>query len=642
MSKILVIVESPAKTKTLRKFLGEGFDVDSSVGHIRDLPKKEMGFDLETLKPNYEISKDKKQVVARLRKKAKAASKVLLATDLDREGEAIAWHLKQVLGLNKKPYGRIVFQEITRSAIQHALNNESDLNMAYVAAQETRRLLDRFVGYSVSPWLTNALPGNGNLSAGRVQTVALLIVCNRHDEIANFIPEPYFVIKAQLNSEGDEWTAELDPDSINIDGVESKENTNVPKGHLTNTYHAERISDFLLEKGSLKIVDIEETESIVKAPPPFTTSTIQQAASNALGFNPKLTMTVAQRLYEMGKITYMRTDTTNLSDEAIQNIRSWLSSYQKSKQVPEPLFPQKPNKFQSKSGAQEAHEAIRPSDIFDLGKDIEGRTEQDTERMQQLYRLIWKRAVASQMSPAVYDKTTVTLNSAIDPENNSRPYTLKATGRVLKRKGWRMLQGSDQTAEKSGDGRNQLLPVLKPNTSAKVMSVDADSRQTKPKPYYNEASLVDALEKEGIGRPSTYAATIETLQNKKYVISTKAKSNKKVLMPTELGLLVIDTVRGKFQFSEIPYTRNIEEQLDAITHRKATLPDVLSAQIKQLSSEIDALGGVPKRNMKQKPQVVKELCPECGEGQVVARNGRTGPFGGCTNYPKCKYTEELE
>ena len=636
-------MESPAKTKTLKKFLGPGFDVDSSVGHIRDLPAKEMGFDLETLKPNYVVNPDKKQVVGRLRKKTKAASKVLLATDLDREGESIAWHLKQALGLKNKPYGRIVFSEITKTAVQNALQNERDINMSFVAAQETRRLLDRFVGYTVSPWLSNTLPGNGRLSGGRVQTVALMIVCNRFKEIENFIPETYFVIKAQLNSDGSEWSAQLEPESINIHALDKKENTNVPKGHLVSEYHAQRISDFLLESKTLSIVDVEEKESKSKAPAPFTTSSLQQAASNALSFNPKLTMSVAQSLYEDGLITYMRTDTTNLSSEAVDSIRLWLSKYQEAQQIPGKIIPDTPNTFTSKADAQEAHEAIRPSDFFNMGRNIEGRTEQEKQRKVALYQLIWKRAVASQMMPAVYDKTVITLRSAIDPDNGNSAYLLKASGSVLKEKGWRILQAGDQTENDKADGSTddkQNLPIVRKGDKPLIQSANAERRQTKPPGHYTEASLVKALEKEGVGRPSTYASTIDTLLKRKYVVSTTQKGKKKILLPTELGVLVVDTVANKFKFADIGYTKRIEGLLDDIKNQKTNIRQVLPQEIKQLQSEVEALGGIPDYKPKQ-AMVVKEVCPSCEEGKLIAREGRSGPFAGCSNYPKCKHTEQM-
>lgn len=642
MSKILVIVESPAKTKTLKKFLGQGFDVDSSVGHIRDLPTKEMGFDLDTLKPNYVISPDKKQVVARLKKKAKAASKVLLATDLDREGESIAWHLKQALGLKSKPYARIVFSEITKSAVQNALQNERDINMSFVAAQETRRLLDRFVGYTVSPWLTNTLAGNGKLSGGRVQTVSLIIICDRFKEIENFVSEPYFVIKAALKSDDLQWTAQLEPSSINIKDLEPKENTNVPNGHVISEYHAQRISDFLLDSKHLTVVDVEEKESKSKPPAPFTTSSLQQAASNALGFNPKLTMSVAQSLYEDGLITYMRTDTTNLASEAIDSIRLWLSKYQESRQIPGKIMPDTPNTFASKADAQEAHEAIRPSDFFNMGRSIEGQTPKDKERKVALYQLIWKRAVASQMAPAIYDKTTITLRSAVDPNNNGSSYVLKASGSVLKEKGWRLLQASDQAESDNaneGSSDKQNLPPVQKGDRPTLLSADAERRQTKPPGHYTEASLVKALEKEGVGRPSTYASTIDTLLRRKYVVSSSQKK-RKVLLPTELGLLVADTVLGKFKFANVGYTKQIEGLLDDIKNQKTNIRQVLPQEIKQLQSEIEKLGGMPEYKPK-KAVVVKEKCPECEEGQLIVRDGRTGPFAGCTNYPKCRYTEEM-
>lgn len=646
MSKILVIVESPAKAKTFRKYLGSGFDVDSSVGHIRDLPKKDMGFDLESFKPSYEINKDKKQVVARLRKKAKTASKVLLATDLDREGEAIAWHLKQVLNLKNKPYARIIFNEVTKTALQKAIKDERAIDMQLVAAQETRRLLDRFVGYTISPWLTNTLTGHGKLSGGRVQSVALRLVVVRDREINDFVPETYYVITVDLDSDGLSWKATLDPATVNRSNlIPVGEDSNVPNGHLTSAHVAEQISDFLLEKGYLTVSDVEEKETKSVAPAPFTTSSLQQAASNQLGFNPKLTMSVAQALYEAGKITYMRTDTKNLGDEAIDNIRKFIMLYSQKKGLSAKYLPDKPNRFASGENAQEAHEAIRPADVFDFGKDIEGRTPKDTERMKALYQLIWRRTIACQMAPALYDKKTISLVSPSDP-NNGQPYQLSAQGSTLKFKGWRLIMAEDTTAEneqKNETPSNQALPMVKIGDHPPISSATPVDKSTRPPSYFNEASLVKALEKAGVGRPSTYASTIDRLFNKKYIVTLKGQGKKAQIAPTELGCAVESKMSNCFSFMEYGYTRKIESSLDEIASGSNSFKNVLSQEINMLTRELNAIDGLSKaKSFEKKLTILKEECPSCGSGQVVVRDGRSGPFGGCTRYPECKYNERLE
>lgn len=626
---ILVIVESPAKAKTIRKYLGDGFDVDSSAGHIRDLPASEMGFNLEDMKPEYVVLDDKKAVVARLKKKSKGASKVLLATDLDREGEAIAWHLLQVL--RPSAYERIVFNEITPKALKHAVQNPVKLDLSKVAAQECRRLLDRFVGYSVSPWLKHKMPGRGRLSAGRVQTIALRIVVEREDSILNFNSEPYYVVKASHAFNGIEFHSVLDASPLIPDDQKIR--------HLTDLYTAQNICDFILQKQSLRIVNIDKKERQVRPPPAFTTSTLQQAASNSLGFAPKLTMSLAQKLYESGLITYMRTDSLNLSDEAIHDIRTWLAKLIAHKNIAEPLLPDNPNKWKSADGAQDAHEGIRPSNISDLGKGIEGVNERDSDQLRKLYQLIWRRAVASQMSPAVYDQTIVTFHSHQDPKNGTS-YTFISRGSVLRLKGWRFIMNEDGAEDgKSNtdeDTAEQHLPSgLRSGDTVPVKEIEAVNRRTKPPSRFSEAALIKELERQGVGRPSTFATTIDTIVRREYVCVSK----KKQLLPTELGIDVIKAVGGNFRFVEITYTREIEGSLDLVASGSLPFKTVLRTEIQQLQREIEKQGGIPDSAFK-KPKIVKD-CPACKVGKLVIRDGKNEMFLGCNRYPKCKHSENL-
>lgn len=640
---VLVIVESPAKAKTFNKYLaGQGFDVDSSAGHIRDLPKTEMGFDLESLRPTYEVTPDKKSVVARLRSKVKQARKVLLATDLDREGESIAWHLAQTLGLKKqnKPYSRIYFKEITKKALLQAIQNELSIDMNMVAAQEARRLLDRYVGYTMSPWLKGQMPGRGRLSAGRVQSVTLRIIVERCRAIENHIEEDYYIVKAHCLADDIVFEAVVNPESVTFK-VPLGEKSNIPAGHISQRVEAQHVADFLLQAGPLTCINIERKRTKEKAPAPFITATLQQAAANKLGFNPKLTMSLAQKLYESGKITYMRTDTENLGEEAVSEIRNWVSQFEKLKNITNTLLPDKPNTFKSNNDAQEAHEAIRPTSFFDMGKSIQGENNSHTEQLKSLYRLILQRALCSQLKPALYDKTVATLQSVGDPKNG-KGYELHAKGRVLVDKGWRSMLDGDDTVTPNDDEdspKDQRLPDLVEGERYPVKETTAGDKKTRPPAYFTMASIVNELEKRGIGRPATYSATIDKLQNRKYTVNMK-KGRRNVLVATELGCDVNDMLAGKFQFTDIEYTRLMEEKLDLIASKESNVREVLGAQIHQIKHEINQNGGMPDIES-FKPQVVQEECPKCGEGQVVVRNGKSGPFGGCSNYPKCRYTMEL-
>lgn len=625
----LVIVESPAKVKIIKSFLGSGYDVDSSVGHIRDLPTKSMGFDTESLKPEYEISPDKKQVVARLRKKAKAAELVILATDLDREGEAIAYHLLQTL--KPKAYTRIVFNEITKNAVLSALQSPREIDLRMVAAQECRRLLDRYVGYTVSPWLSHSTQQR-KMSAGRVQTVALLLLYYRYRAITDFVPQRYFELTTTHNGDKAPWSASL----VVKDLIPPDQELN----KITSEAQINHIQNFVMNERKLRVQSIEEERKRTRPPAPFKTSTLQQAASNSLkGFTPKVTMNVAQKLYEGGYITYMRTDVESISQEAQDSIRQWLSKYAEAKGIREPVFPETPHKFSASADAQEAHEGIRPSNVYDLGKNIVGSNAIETEKLKELYRLIWLRAVASQMPHYEYDRTTATLVSPNDP-HNGRPYRFELTANKPAVLGWKMILAEDATEEKktSSSSTLQEIPNIQEGDEIPIVTADIAEKQTKPPGYFKEHTLVKTLETEGVGRPSTFASIIETLLRRGFAVT----NSKKQFNITDHGVLAIESLLGKFSFVDVNYTKDIESQLDRISKGQARYKEVLSLQIQQLDREIDANGGKPPARKPKEALPIVRRCPQCSSGGLVLRDGSRGVFLACNRYPRCKHSEEAE
>lgn len=642
MGKSLVIVESPAKAKTINKYLGSDYVVKSSVGHIRDLPKsgseekterakpistkgmsaeekakvkaekernalvKRMGIDpYHGWKANYQIMPDKLKVVSELKTLAKKADHIYLATDLDREGEAIAWHLREVIGGDESRFSRVVFNEITKNAIKKAFEKPEHLNIDRVNAQQTRRFLDRVVGFMVSPLLWKKVARG--LSAGRVQSVAVKLLVEREREIKAFQPEEFWEIVADTQANGKKLPLDL---------------TN----YLGKKWQAKNEKEAMqavknLQQSAFIVTDIEKKPTSSKASPPFITSTLQQTASTRLGFGVKKTMMLAQRLYEAGYITYMRTDSTNLSQDALNMARGYID-----KQFGSRYLPEKPNFYSSRENAQEAHEAIRPSDVNVTMADLSGM-EKDAER---LYDLIWRRFLACQMLPAQYDSTNLTVTAG--------DYELKAKGRVLRFDGWtKVLFVQGKTAE------DQELPSVVLNEKLVLKAVNPSQHFTKPPARYSEAALVRELEKRGIGRPSTYASIISTIQERGYVHVENRR-----FYAEKMGEIVTDRLNESFgDLMNYDFTANMEETLDKIAEGRENWIDALNAFFKDFSeqltqAELDELQGGMKPNSIVPTNID---CPTCGRKMAI-RTASTGVFLGCTGYtlpPKerCKTTMNL-
>jgi DNA topoisomerase-1 len=628
----LVIVESPTKAATIQKFLDREYKVESSYGHVRDLPKSKLGIDLENnFEPQYIIPKKSQKRVSLLKKEAAKAERVILATDEDREGEAIAWHLTQALNLeapnlttatktknesdsdsaNFKPQTsrveRIVFHEITKSAIQAALANPRGLNFNLINAQQARRVLDRLVGYNLSPFLWKKIARG--LSAGRVQSVALRLIVDREEEIKNFLPQEYWTLTAELETSEGKFTAEL---------VKIGEKT-LDKLDIKTEAEAKNIAD-ALRKSSFQIQKVEKKESRKNPPPPFTTSTLQQTAAARLGFSAQKTMFLAQELYENGYITYMRTDSVNLSREATAAAKEWLTqNLGKDYALPAPRI------FKNKSRlAQEAHEAIRPTDVNltpDALPKLQGKgADKDHKK---IYELIWRRFVASQMPAAVFDSLKVDVLGA-GREN----YLLRAAGSTLKFDGFLKIWPA-KFEEKE-------LPPLKAGEKAKLLEVKTTPHTTLPPPRYNEASLIKTLEEYGIGRPSTYAPIISVIQNRGYV-----EKNKGYFYPTEIGILVNKVLTENFpEIVDTGFTAKMEEELDEIAKGKIKWQDVIREFYNPFSQHLEKMyQSVRKEEIFE--DRTEEKCEKCGKPMRV-KLGRFGKFLACSGFPECKNTKSLK
>jgi DNA topoisomerase-1 len=588
--KSLIIVESPTKAKTIQKFLGNGFKILSSFGHIRDLPKRELGVDIENnFEPKYVIPPKAKKVLKNLKEESEKADNTILATDEDREGESISWHLQEALKL-KNPK-RIVFHEITEGAIKKALETPRVIDMKMVNAQQARRILDRIVGYKLSPFLWKKVAKG--LSAGRVQSVALRLIVDREKEIEAFKPVEYWSIEALLNKNNKQFTAKLLKDDL--------KNENDANKVLQDLNGAEYI-----------VKSIEKKETKRYPAPPFTTSTLQQAAFQRFKFSAKMTMSLAQRLYEEGHITYHRTDSLNLSEMSLNSAKDFiLQNYGQN------YWTGKSTHFKTKSAsAQEAHEAIRPT-FADKTPKILSNID---SRQLKLYTLIWERFIACQMTPAIFD--------SISAEINANNYKFKANGQTLKFDGY--LKAYPAKFEQTE------LPELKQEDKLNLLKLNSTQHFTEPPARYNEASLVKALEKNGIGRPSTYATIISTLQDKNYV----SKDNQKRFIPSEMGTIVNDVLVKNFpEIVDINFTANLEKELDEVSDGKdtwqKTCKDFYIPFSKNLSEKYNT---IKKTDLVQKTD---KTCPKC-KGQIVERLGRFGKFYACSNFPECKYTESVE
>lgn len=642
--KALVIVESPAKAKTINHYLGPDFEVTSSMGHVRDLPAKGINVDFENdFEPTYDISPGRKQTVRSLKAKMKKCDKLFLATDLDREGEAIAWHLAEILKVDPEKTYRVVFNSITKAAIQKAFENPGKLNMDRVMAQQARRILDRIVGYQISPLLWKKVARG--LSAGRVQSVAVKMVVEKEREIKAFDPEEYWhipaVFTADMDSDfGDEWKTFISADGNGtnngptlVQQYEWLQKRNAFKAELhqvngkkfsaDNTEDAHKIFN-ALKDAKFAVSDITAKETTSRPSPPFITSTLQQAAANRLGFTAKRTMSTAQKLYEglemgsmgsLGLITYMRTDSTHLSGEALSAVRKHIEF-----NIGKEYVPEKPNFYTSGKNAQHAHEAVRPTDPDLTPVDIKPYLNEDQYK---LYNLIWKRFVACQMTPAKWNTTTVEIAANTDIGT----CTYKAGGRVLVFDGFTKIW--------QNNSKDQHLPELTVSQPLNAVDITADQHFTKPPARYTEASLVKALEKEGIGRPSTYASIISTIQDRKY---TEKIENK--FYATDLGEIVTDKLSDFFpRVLDIAFTRQLEEQLDKIEENKANWVDVLKEFYGPFKKNLEkAAEGMKHAKAETTPS--EYTCPQC-EAPLVYRFGKNGKFLSCSTYgvkgSECKY-----
>ncbi len=620
----LIIVESPTKARTISKFLGRSYSVKSSQGHVRDLPKTEMGIDIENgFNPHYIVPAKARGKVAELKEAAKKAGEIILATDEDREGEAIAWHLAEILDLNKKAGGakRIVFHEITKGAIEKALENPRPIDFSLVDAQQARRILDRLVGYELSPFLWKKV--KRGLSAGRVQSVALRLIVEREREIEKFNSGEYWIISAKLKKSAppDDFLAFLS--EKNGEKIEKIETLKLFAGEysskrttIENKEKAEEIARDLREaKYNVKAVTKKET---FRTPPaPFITSTLQQNAINTLGFSSKMTMMVAQKLYEEGYITYMRTDSVNLSLESMLSAKKLISrKFGKDYVLSDPRF----YKTNSKS-AQEAHEAIRPTDPQKDPEELVSVLEPNNYR---LYDLIWKRMIASQMQNASLDSVKVD----IEAKKGENEYLLKASGSTLKFDGFLKVYSSKN--------KEKNLPPLKEGEPLDLLNIEPAQKFTAPPPRYNEASLVKVMEENGIGRPSTYTPTISTILERKYV----DKNEEKKLVPLEIGFVVNDILVEHFpQIVDINFTAEVEEGLDKVSEDKKDWVPLIKEFYSPFHKNLES-----KTKQVKKEDIMEKLgrnCPECG-GELVFRFGRFGKFIACSNFPNCKYTEKTE
>jgi DNA topoisomerase I len=631
----LVVVESPAKAKTIKKYLGKGYDVQASVGHVKDLPKSKIGVDIEKgFLPAYDVIKGKAKVLSDIKRAAKKADHVFLATDPDREGEAIAWHIAEELGVTDAAdvkVRRVLFNEITKNAIQKAIEEPLDLDRKKFDSQQARRILDRLVGYQISPILWRKV--RRGLSAGRVQSVAVRLVVEREREIQAFVPEEYWSLEADL-------AAKLPPEfRARVSKVDGQK-ADLKTGDATNAV----VRD--LDGAKWIVASVEKKERRRNPPPPFTTAKLQQEAANRLGFTAKKTMTLAQRLYEgvelgeegsVGLITYMRTDSVRLSNEAVAAVRDFVAGKYGKDHLPE-----EPNVYKTKQkSAQEAHEAVRPTTLEWTPERTESYFEAMGERdMFRLYELIWNRFVACQMVPAVYDQTTADINAA--------RVTFRATGSILKFPGYLAVYGAQRPDDEAGalpepaaegepaaeEKKNQekLLPPLEAGMELKLLKLLPEQHFTQPPPRFNESSLIKEMEERGIGRPSTYAAILSTIQEKTYV--EKIERNFK---PTELGLLVTDElVRAFPREMDIAFTAGMEEKLDDIEDGSAQWQAVLTDFYTGFKEDLEK-AEVTMRDVKRQEIATELACEKCGKPMVI-KWGRMGEFLACTGYPDCRNT----
>ncbi|MDO5033238.1 MAG: type I DNA topoisomerase [Eubacteriales bacterium] len=623
MAKTLVIVESPAKAKTIGRYLGKDYEVAASVGHVRDLPRSTLGVDVQRdFQPIYITMPGKESVIRDLKKKQAKVDQVLLATDPDREGEAIAWHLAKALRLDPDSNLRISFNEISKHAVTEALKHARPLDMDLVNAQQTRRILDRLVGYELSPLLwEKVLKG---LSAGRVQSLATRMIVDREREILAFEPEEYWWLDAQLQ------TAAGENFRARFHGLWQDEKVSVVKLHEEAEVKA-LIQE--LEGQTFQVNSLKKRKSKRASYPPFTTSSLQQEASRALGFSANRTMRVAQMLYEgvsisgqgqTSLVTYIRTDSLRVNPEAVQEVRQLISE-----RFGPDYLPEKPRYFKNKKSAQDAHEAIRPIH-FDLSPDkIVGDL---TNEQYRLYRLIWNKFMASQMADAVFDTVSCDILAGQDK-------LFRVKGETLLFPGWMKIyeQNTSKSAEDKEELDKEQLPDLKKGQALQLLKLDPQQKFTKPPARYTEASLIKALEEEGVGRPSTYAPTIFTILNRKYV-----EKEERSLKPTQLGEAVTELLEENFaNIVDTKFTAKMEDKLDLVESGEASGVEILNDFYPGFHQQVEkADAAITEKVLKDKE--TGRTCPKCGEGQLVIKHGRYGEFIACNRYPDCDYTENIE
>lgn len=628
----LIIVESPTKSKTISKFLGPNYKVLSSYGHVRDLPKSELGVEIENdFKPRYIIPQKARKIIKQLKEEVKKTDCTILATDEDREGEAIAWHIVQALDLSEvRNHQRIVFHEITKLAIEEALRNPRKIDMNLVDAQQARRILDRIVGYKLSPFLWKKVARG--LSAGRVQSVAVRLVVEREREIKNFVPQEYWSIEALLKKTEDGPLLALQrTDLCQLAALlVKKDGETVPKLGIKIKKEVDKILKDL-RGAEYKVINIEKKEIKRNPLPPFTTSTLQQEAWQRFHFPAKLTMQIAQRLYENGLITYHRTDSLNLSETALFGARKFIiENYGKE------YWAGFLRRYKAKGKVQEAHEAIRPTDPFEDPSSValvkEDKTAFAKTSAVKLYDLIWRRFVACQMAQAVFDATTIDI-SAKNPapyraEGSGAGYTFRATGQILKFDGFlKVYPIKYQELE---------IPPLEIDEILELLKLAPSQHFTQPLPRYTEATLIKALEKNGIGRPSTYAPILSTIQERNYI----EKDEQKRFQPTEIGVVVNDILVNHFpKIVDIGFTAEMEENLDEIADGQKKWVEVLKKFYDPFQENLKKkYQEISKKDLIEKTE---KICPKCG-APIIIRLGKFGKFYACSKFPKCKYTESLE
>ncbi len=616
MEKKLVIVESPAKAKTIGKFLGPNYTVKASVGHVRDLPKSKLGINIDNnFEPDYITIRGKGDIIKELKKETKKAKEVYLATDPDREGEAISWHLSKMLNLDENSENRIEFNEITKDAIKKAIKNPRKINTSLVDAQQARRVLDRLVGYNISPLLWRKI--EKGLSAGRVQSVALKLICDREKEINDFVSEEYWNLDIELIEKKKKFIAKY----YGKLEESNKENYKISKIKLKSKEETDAVINSI-DKNSLAVYKIEKSRSVKKPSPPFTTSSLQQEANKKLNFSSKKTMMIAQQLYEginvkgegnVGLITYIRTDSYRISNEARENAKNYIEN-----NFGNNYYSNNDYNKKNKAEAQDAHEAIRPTYVDKSPEKIKDSLSTDQFK---LYNLIWRRFVASQMADAIFDTTTIIFNS-----NNN---IFKSSGSIMEFDGYKRIYNY------SDNSKDVLLPPLNEGDLVKINNILPEQLFTNPPARYTEATLIKMMEVLGIGRPSTYAPTIITITNRDYVIK-----DKNYLVPTEMGLLVNEMLLKYFEnIINDKFTASLENKLDAVANGNVDWHEIIKEFYEEFKQSLDVADKEIEK-VELKDEVSDERCENCGEFMVI-KKGRFGKFLACPNYPECKTTKRL-